>query len=119
MVKKRDSNPPGRRRNRWGGRNERGKSHPLAVGFRRLTLRSAMGPAQRAIPQITVGTSRCDVPAGASPLSASGVFKTLPTGDTKARAAAGAARHPYLESLVTTSALKEGKKVLALFSRPG
>ena len=53
-------------------------------GFRRLTLRSATGTAQRAIPT-KVGTSRCDVPAGAFPMLASGIFEP-PAKSREARA---------------------------------
>ena len=35
---------------RSGGRNERGKTHVLGGSFRPLTLRSAPGTAQRAVP---------------------------------------------------------------------
>jgi len=77
---------------RLGGRNEcgcanafrrSGEAAPDAVA-RRCGRRSAPSPPKM-VRTKKVGTLRCDVPAGASRFSASGIFG-LPAGDRKARA---------------------------------
>jgi hypothetical protein len=64
------------------------------VRFRRLTLRSATGPEQRASPtRFRVGTSRCEVPARGA---AGGTNAQERAGNCAAgRGADGAARHPH------------------------